>query len=222
MIFDLSLNNIYIIMTQNKLERFYIITVSQYIKDKTTFLNLMCVNKKLKTINKWFNTIVPPFENRKLFTKYNGDVIEKQKQYTEIWSTDNTITKETLMNISNEFNETAYNKFDKPWYKYKCSLNQNKLNKGGILNLKNVFCCKFEDNITHVINFNPENNECNVVLPKNCKQLINSFNKCKQHVDYVILPKEIRLIRNCFNKTGQILIVSNNDGKGLYINNSFK
>lgn len=52
---------------------FLLAVVSNYIKDKDTFVNLMCVNKRFKKLNKWYNgehsKIVPGFIHPKLFTK---------------------------------------------------------------------------------------------------------------------------------------------------------
>lgn len=57
----------------NKLPYFHSLIVSNFIKDTTTFVNLMCVNKKYNKLNMWYNGSVtkinPGFINSKLFSE---------------------------------------------------------------------------------------------------------------------------------------------------------
>jgi len=51
----------------SKLDFFHTVIVSNYIKNKNDFINLMLTSKKNSTINKWYNKVCPPFIDSKLF-----------------------------------------------------------------------------------------------------------------------------------------------------------
>lgn len=61
----------------SQLEYFYCTILSNYITNKTDFINLMAVNKKFGKLNKWYGKINSPFPDEKLFPNNNGPKINK-------------------------------------------------------------------------------------------------------------------------------------------------
>lgn len=59
----------------SQLEYFYCTILSNYITNKTDFINLMSVNKKFGKLNKWFRGINSPFSDEKIFPNNNGPKI---------------------------------------------------------------------------------------------------------------------------------------------------
>lgn len=170
-------------MFQSQLEPFYIDIITNYIKNKISFLNLMCVSKKFKYINEKYNSeiisINSPFIDAKLFPFNKGPNINK---WYHLYIVDGKVTKIQPKQLYNVYvHSLNYEPVFRSNYDHVLELNLQSLNKEIFENHSFYHL----DKLTKLI------------LPKRLTKIENKFQNCEQ-LKEIIISNDTEIIKNSF------------------------
>ena len=165
--------------SHNNLSIFYLSIITNYIRDKTSYLNLMSVNKKCGKLNDYINQFdaYPPFNDDKLFKLKSSNNIKHDTIYVY---TNNTISTEfdSKLEIDTLYLRRIPTKFE------------NKIN---VKNLVLSKCLYDEDSSlkkSELKKFNPEN----IIIPNSITK-INDYAFCDcTRLKSITIPNSIKEI----------------------------
>lgn len=183
-------------MTTTHLELFYIDIVSNYIRDKTSFLNLMCVSKKFKKINKKYNSkmlsINSPFVDDKLFPENKGPNINK---WYHLYIIDGNVSRHKPIGLYNVYvHSLKYKPAFRSHYNSIVELNLQSLNKE-IFEFHSFYCLPA---LTKLI------------LPKRLTRIEGKFQSCER-LKEIIISNDTEIIKNSFTTSSMLSTITTHD-----------
>ena len=183
-------------MSIPRLELFYIDIVTNYIKDKTSFLNLMSVSKKFKNINQKYNSqiisINSPFIDDKLFPENKGPNIN---EWYHLYIKDDKISKIRPDGFYSVYvHSLNYKPVFKSYYNNIVELNLQSLNEE-----------IFDDHTFFHLQALTK-----LILPKRLTRIEGKFQNCSE-LKEIIISNDTEIIKNSFTSNSKLSIITTHD-----------
>lgn len=168
----------------SQLEYFYCTILSNYITNKTDFINLMTVNKKFGKLNKWYRQINSPFVDNKLFPNNQGP---KENNWDIIYITNNNKIK-TRLNYGENISKIK-----------QCYLHSKHDPLAVSSRYKELPSIIIPSNkiLSDMFRFNFHHNLKELVLPSTLKEIHGQFQHCPV-LTKVVIPTSVKTISHAF------------------------
>lgn len=178
------------------LETFYYDIISNYIRDKNAFINLMCVSKKLRNLHKKFRLkeiqINSPFVDYKLFKQNNGPKINS---WYHLYIKGDEVYKTRPNGLYSVYvHSLNYQPVFRSNYQYIIELNLQSLNEE-IFNNHSFY---HMESLTKLI------------LPKRLTKIKNKFQSCPL-LKEIIMSDDVGVIKNSFTSNERLITITTHE-----------